>query len=232
MPPAVRSWLWLLVIVADLGAATFAGQGKTWDLTPGHVAERHGLFVIIALGESLIVAGTAVAGEQRTTSLVVAGLAAVTVVALQWWSYFDWFKESLEEGLAAAPAEQIGSTTRDAYSLTHFPLVCGIVGVAVAVEEIMVHPDAPAPLAVRLALAGGVLLFLGATVLAHLRLHGELLVGRAVAAVVLAVAVASFPDTDPWWPLLAVAAGLLVLVVAERGRTAPRGAEAAFDLLP
>jgi len=178
-PPA-RNWVWLLVVLADLAAATLAGRGKTWDLHPGHVAERHGLFVIIALGESLIVAGTAVAGDVRTTGLVVAGLASVAVVALMWWTYFDWFKESLEEGLAASGADGLGQATRDAYSLGHFPLVCGIVGVAVAVEEIMVHPDDPAPLTVRVALAAGVLLFLGATVLAHRRLLGEVLVDRAV----------------------------------------------------
>jgi len=226
-PPA-RNWLWLLVIVADVGAATFAGRGKTWDLSPSHVAERHGLFVIIALGESLIVAGTAVAGDERTTELIGAALASVVVVSLLWWTYFDWFKESLEAGLEAAPSIDLGRLTRDAYSLSHFPLVCGIIGVAVSVEEIMVHPDEPAPQRVLIALAAGVTLFLGSTALAYWRLHRELLSTRVVITVVTAVMVLVSPGWLPFWPLVAVAAALVALVVLEGGPAAgdaavPRG---------
>ncbi|MGK2928951.1 MAG: low temperature requirement protein A [Acidimicrobiales bacterium] len=214
-----RNWLWLLVIIADLGATTVAGRGKTWDLSPSHVAERHGLFVIIALGESLIVAGTAVAGDDRTAELVTAALASVAVVSLLWWTYFDWFKDSLEAGLEAAAPMNLGRLTRDAYSLSHFPLVCGIIGVAVAVEEIMVHPDEPAPQQVLVALAAGVALFLGSTVLAHWRIHGSVLGTRVAIIVVTVVVVLVSPEWLPFWPLLAVVVGVVVLVVLERHRT-------------
>jgi low temperature requirement protein LtrA len=223
-PPA-RNWLWVLVIVADLGAATLAGQGKTWDLSPSHVAERHGLFVIIALGESLIVAGAAIAGDERTAELVTAALASVVVVSLLWWTYFDWFKDSLEVGLEAAPPINLGRLTRDAYSLSHLPLVCGIIGVAVAVEEIMVHPEEAAPQQVLVALATGVALFLGSTVLAHWRLHGDVLGTRVAITVMTAVAVLVSPEWLPFWPLVAVAVGLVVLIVLERHRTVDGSSE-------
>ncbi len=223
-PPA-RNWLWLLVILADLGSAAVGARGKTWDLSPSHVAERHGLFVIIALGESLIVAGTAVAGDERTAELVAAALASVVVVSLLWWTYFDWFKDSLEVGLEAVPAIDIGRLTRDAYSLSHFPLVCGIIGVAVAVEEIMVHPKETAPTQVLVALATGIALFLGSTVLAHWRLHGDVLGTRVAIIVLTSAAVLVSPGWLPVWPLAAVAVGLVLLIVLERGRTVDGSAE-------
>jgi low temperature requirement protein LtrA len=213
--PPVRNWIWCAVIVADLVATTAAGRGKTWDLTPGHVSERHGLIVIIALGESLIVAGSAVAGDERTASVVLAALAALTLMILLWWTYFDWFKESLEHGLASAPAAELGRLTRDAFSLAHYPLVMGIVFIAVAVEEIMVHPDDPVPRKVLLSLGGGLLLLLASTVFAYWRTNKVLLVRRLTIAVVTALVVMVLPDTEPWVALAVAAVGVLVLVVVE-----------------
>jgi hypothetical protein len=63
-----RTWLWALAVCGDLAATSFAGRGYLWDLHAAHFAERHGLFVIIALGESLIVAGTAVARTSAAPS--------------------------------------------------------------------------------------------------------------------------------------------------------------------
>ena len=213
-PPA-RNWLWLLAILLDLAAAGFASRGKVWDLSPAHVSERHGLFVIIAIGESLIVAGTAVAGDERTAELVAAGAAALVGASLLWWMYFDWFKEALEHDLARAAPTELGGLVRDAYSLGHFPLIFGIIGYAVAVEEIMLHPNEPAPRSVLVALAGGVALFNLSTVFAYWRLRRQLLATRLAVTTIIAVVVAAFPSWPPFWPLVAVAVGLLILAVLE-----------------
>ncbi len=101
-------------IGADLVAAAVAGRAQQWELDTPHLSERHGPFVIIALGESLIVAGTAVAGETRTEALI--GVAALTLViaGLMWWTYFGWLQKSLEHGFAAAPSDRYGPIARDA----------------------------------------------------------------------------------------------------------------------
>ncbi len=130
--PTVRPWVWLLAILADLVAAVIAGRNTTWDLNPAHLSERHGLFVIIAIGESLIVAGTAVANDERSLQLAAAAFAAIIVACLLWWTYFGWLKDALEHLYAAAPPERNGPLARDAFSLGHFPLIGGIVGFAVA----------------------------------------------------------------------------------------------------
>lgn len=163
--PSFRPWFWLLAIVADLVAAASAGKGASWDLNPAHLAERHGLFVIIAIGESLIVAGTAVANDERSWALASAAVAAILAASLLWWTYFGWLKEALEERFAGAPVDRLGTLARDAFSLAHFPLIGGIVGFAVAIESIASHPDEPAPAAVTASLGLGVALFVACSAL-------------------------------------------------------------------
>jgi low temperature requirement protein LtrA len=211
-----RNWWWLAAIVLDLAASSAAGRNSVWDISPRHFTERHGLFVIIALGESLIVAGTAVANDERTADLVTAAAATLVVASLLWWTYFGWLKESLEHSFAAAPPEAVGPIARDAFSLTHFPLICGIIGFAVAVEEIMLHPDRPADRAVVTSLAVGTALFVGASALAHWRVCGRVLWPRLTTLAVTVALVAVVARSAPVWPLAVVAGGLLVIVLVER----------------
>ena len=218
--PSVRIALWTLTIVADVVAAAIAGRTQEWDLDPGHLSERHGLFVIIALGESLIVAGTAVAAEERTGSLTSVAILAVVVACLLWWSYFGWLKEALEHGASRANRRQMGPLARDAFSLSHFPLVCGIVGFAVAVEEMVAHPDDPASAAVVAAVGVGVALFVGFSAVSYWRVSGTVLFGRVVVILAMAAALAVTLPLAPVWSLVVVAVALLVLAILE-AQTSP-----------
>jgi low temperature requirement protein LtrA len=223
--PTLRPWVWLLAILADLLAAARAGRNTTWDLNPAHLSERHGAFVIIAIGESVIVAGTAVANDERSLALGMAAAAAILVASLLWWTYFGWLKDSLEEHYAAAPPERMGPLARDAFSLAHFPLIGGIVGFAVALEEIGIHPDEPAAPAVLASLGIGVALFVASSALSLRLCGGRLLVPRlAILAIMLLVLILVAP-LQPVWPLLVVAAALLAIVVIEG--SGPEGRPAA-----
>jgi low temperature requirement protein LtrA len=219
--PTLRPWIWLLAILADLLAAARAGRGIVWDLNPAHLSERHGLFVIIAIGESLIVAGTAVANDERSTALVVAAAAAILVASLLWWTYFGWLKDALELRYAAAPPERLGPLARDAFSLAHFPLIGGIVGFAVAIEEIGAHPQDPAPPAVLAALGIGVAMFVAASALALRLCGGRLLAPRLAILIVMLVGLVLAAPLQPVWPLVVVAAALLGVVAIERGGPDP-----------
>src|SRR5690606_36878858 len=88
-------WLWGLTILLDFLAAWFGGQAEGWDLFPEHFVERHGLFVIIALGESLIVTASSLAGAAWTVSTSVAAMLAVALSCALWWTYFACNKERL-----------------------------------------------------------------------------------------------------------------------------------------
>jgi low temperature requirement protein LtrA len=218
--PGLRSVVWLGAIGADFAAATIAGRAATWDLNPAHLAERHGLFVIIALGESLIVAGAAIASEALAPGLVTAAGASIVVACLLWWTYFGWLSEALAHRFAAADPRRLGPLARDAFSFAHFPLIGGIVGFAVAVEETVVHPDDPMTGPVVAALGVGVALFVASSSLSLRILGGPLLVARLAALAVMAsalVVVAAIP-MPPVVPLGVVAAALLAIVMVEAAR--------------
>ena len=213
--PSLRPWFWLLAIIADLVAAAWAGRGASWDLNPSHLAERHALFVIIAIGESLIVAGTAVANDERSWALASSAVVTILVASLLWWTYFGWLKDALEHRYAAAPRERLGPLARDAFSLGHFPLIGGIVGFAVAIESIAAHPDERAPAAVLGSLGIGVALFVACSALSFRLLGGRILVPRLVILAAMLGLIALVAPMPPVWPLAVVAAALLAIVVIE-----------------
>ncbi len=222
--PGLRTGLWMLAIGADFFAAAVAGRAQEWSLHPGHLSERHGLFVIIAIGESLIVAGTAVAAEPRTGPLIAVAIMTLLVAGLMWWTYFGWLHDALEHGFAAVAPNRLGSVARDAFSLSHFPLILGIIGFAVAIEEIVAHPDEPAKAVVVAALGAGVALFVGFSAVSYWLLHRRVLVARAVALIVMSVGLVIVAPLAPVWPLAVVAVTLLGLVVMEaRGAAGRRG---------
>jgi low temperature requirement protein LtrA len=214
-----RYVVWTVAIVVDLIAAGRGADRHDWDLSPGHFTERHGLFVIIAIGESLIVTAAAVSGEPRGAALVADVAAALTVACLLWWTYFGWLKDDLERGLERRSTREIGSVARDAFSFGHFPLVCGIIGFAVAIEEIAHHPNDVQPTAVVVALGAGIALFVGMSAFASWRASGRVLVPRLVTLGITLVALALVANQEPVWQLSTVALGLLVIVLLERPGT-------------
>ena len=224
--PSIRPFIWVLAILTDL-LATQAASGRTWDIHMGHIAERHALFVIIALGESLIVAGTAVATHERTLELAVDAAGALLIACLLWWTYFGWFKEGLEEQLEDTAPGDVGVRVRDVYSLGHFPMLVGIIGFAVGIEEIVAHPGDPLHSEVLIALGTGVTLFVGLSVVVFWRVSGTILAARLVAILVMAAGLALVSSLPPAWPLAVIATALTALVAWEYRR--PPAGEPAFE---
>lgn len=135
-------WLWVAALGIELTAAAGAGRGD-WKIDSGHFAERHGLIMIIALGEGIIAVGVAL--EDFTVSVALAGQLAVglTGVCAMWWAYFDRLQEVMESALRLADEHRTGALARDVYSILHYPMIVGIVFYAVALEEAFLHPDEP-----------------------------------------------------------------------------------------
>jgi low temperature requirement protein LtrA len=191
-----QTWIWALAIGLDIFAAAVGGQDEGWNLHPDHFAERHGLFVIIALGETLIVAAGGATGAASLDRLVVAVLAVAVTCAL-WWTYFPRAKPALEHALASRRGARQSTLARDAYSLLHFPMLCGIVAYAVAIEEALAHPGDPLPLAGRGALALGLVLFVGGMAGALWRGTGRVPLARTGLVVVTAGAVLGVANVTP-----------------------------------
>ena len=218
-----RAWLWTAAVLLDVAAAVGAGAAEGWDIRPEHFGERHGLFVIIALGESLIVAAAGLTGAERTAQTVAVAVLAVAATGGLWWSYFVSAKPALDHALVQRSGIDLTTLARDVYSIWHFPLVFGVVLLAVAIEEAVTHPHEALPVGGSLALAGGVVLFVGSAA-AALRRGGYSLSGRRL--VILAVVAAGVWATHGaavTWSLLVVALGLLLLGAVERPTPEARG---------
>ncbi len=155
-----REILWGAALAFDLLAALRAGEGR-WDLHAEHFAERHGLIVIIALGESLIAGGVALSGLDRDLEFAVGTATAVALVCVLWWIYFAVAKDRFEAHLAAQPPERTGHEARDVYSWGHLPVIAGVIAFAVAIEQVLKHTDERIGGPALVALGAGVVLYLG-----------------------------------------------------------------------
>jgi low temperature requirement protein LtrA len=151
--------LWVAGAGLDVFSAINAGKG-TFAIDAKHFAERFGLFVIIALGESIVGIGLAAADVPRDLIHVV-GLAVMFVVAAGlWWSYFDKAAPLVETVFALKTGKARSRFARDAYSMLHYPIIVGIVFFAVAAEDVVAHPEAPLSTTVAIAMALGIAMVL------------------------------------------------------------------------
>jgi low temperature requirement protein LtrA len=144
---------------------------------------------------------------------------AVLMISALWWTYFPYAKPSCEHAIAKRHGNARSRMARDVYSVIHFPMLCGIIAVAVALEVSLAHPDEPMAASVRAALGVGTLLFVGGTAVAVWRSTGRVLLSRwalGAAAAVLAVLVPG----APWVSLLLMFLILSAVVMTERSRFA------------
>ena len=176
--PSIRIWLWVCATAFDMLAGYLGGRQEGWDMKPKHFAERHGLIVIIALGESLIVAASAISSHGISQDILIVGGLAVLVTCLLWWSYFSWINEHLEKHLSKKSGTEQASLARDAYSFVHFLLICGIIGVAIGFENILGSPNNILSVQTAIALSGGYLFFVGFTAVSVWILSRFLLIPR------------------------------------------------------
>ena len=207
-------WLWGMAIFLDVVAAGVGGQAGGWDLHPGHFVERHGLIVIIALGESLIVAGGLVDRVWDTSTLAV-GIAAVAVTCGLWWTYFVRAKPRADQAVESMHGTRLTKAARDAFSLMHFPMLCGIIAYAVAVETALAHAHDPLHLDARIALALGLLLFVGGMALVVRRATGSWMVPRLVCVGAAAIGVIAVGGVSPLVTLAIALAGVAAVAVLE-----------------
>ncbi|MFR9780222.1 low temperature requirement protein A [Micromonospora sp. MS34] len=225
---AAHAVLWVVAFVIEAGGQrlSYAWRGA-WPLrSASYFAERHGLVLIIALGESLSAAG--VGGASAVTAPPVVGMALVGLVATAclWWLYFVYASPSAARALAGAAGRRRDRIAADAYSQTHLLLVTGVVYFAVGVEQVLAHVaeahagdhgDGPSlTWSAAVALYGGAALYLAGRLL-FLRFTGQPVRPGQVALAVLAVLLLPLGRALPPAVALGVLAALLVAgVLADR----------------
>jgi low temperature requirement protein LtrA len=204
--------IWVVALLIDyLGG--LVGRARGWRVATEHFVERHGLIIIIALGESIVAIGLGAAGLPLDAGLIAAALLGVLVACMVWWSYFDWVTYVAQARLAEASGPARAALARDLYSYLHLPMVAGIVLFALGLKTTMAHLDEPLPAIPALGLCGGLALYLAAHVASRLRIGGGLGHGRPVATIVL-VALIPVATVVPALLALTMVAGVLVALIA------------------
>ncbi len=210
-----RAVLWALALLVDFGTPVISGTAG-WKVDAGHFAERHGLIIIIALGESLVALGLGAIGEQLDPSLILGILLGVVVISAMWWLYFDVVAPAAERMLASLSGRAQAAMARDSYSYLHFFMVWAIVLVALGLKKSLDDLGEPLKALAAVALLGGLALYLLAHIAFRLRNMGTLNVQRLVVAVLL-LALIPLATVIPAQSSLLVAAVVMVALVAYEG---------------
>jgi low temperature requirement protein LtrA len=180
--PQVTIWAGALA-VDYLGV--LPGHMRGFRVSPEHFVERHGLVLIIALGESIVALGVGAAGLPLDAGLITAALLGIVVTFALWWSYFDWVIFIAQARLAEKTGADRAVLARDLYSYLHLPMVAGIILFAFGLKTTLAHVDSPLGIIPAFGLCGGLALYMLAHVALRLRIGGGLGHGRPIATVVL-----------------------------------------------
>jgi low temperature requirement protein LtrA len=223
----LRIALWALAAAIDYAGPAWLTRERLAGLqyvAVAHFAERYGLFVIICLGESIVAIGVAATGLALDTAVVAAITLGLLVTIALWWVYFDRFAAAAEERLRDHDEPVLAAA--DAYSYLHLPLVAGIIIFAVGAKLLIHDSGEPLADAARLALCGGVALYLVAHAAFQLRIAGERAWEKPATAAAVLVVYAVGGALAGWGVAAAICILLGALCVVE-ARTAVDDAEAA-----
>jgi low temperature requirement protein LtrA len=221
---------WVGVLVVDY-VGTILGGASGWRLrSASHFAERHGLIVIVALGESIVAIGVGVAQLPISWPIIAGAVSGLAIAGCLWWAYFDVVSIVAERELRRLEGEARARMARDAYSYLHLPMVAGIALVALGIEQVLelVGHARDGELALGLevlpltALYGGVALFLFAHVAFKYRTWHRVTTRRLVGGVLLCALIPLVGEL----PALAALGLLTAVFVAMIASEAVRYAEA------
>lgn len=188
-----RYAIWALALTADYAGPYYrywnpwhgAGSTTDWRITPSHFVERFQLFVIIVLGESIVVTGVTASRLDLTVTVIAALVTALVGTVALWWLYFDEIAESALRYISAAADP--GKLGRDAYTYGHIPIIAGIVVSAVGDRVVIQYPAHAPTVAQLLVIFGGPVLYLAGHTLFRWRMIGSVSPKRIAAMAVLAL---------------------------------------------
>jgi low temperature requirement protein LtrA len=215
----LRVALWAAALLFDMAGPFFFGV-EGWMLVPAHFAERHGLIVLIAIGESIVAVGAG-ANAHVDGGVVTAAVLGVAVAAALWWLYFDVVVIVATRRLARLPpGREQNSMARDSYSFLHLPMVAGIVLVALGMKKTLGHVDHHLTTVPAAALYGGMALYLLAHVAFRYRNIGSVNKRRLGVAILLIALIPLVTHIDALAALAVMGVILVALITYEAVRYA------------
>ena len=207
-----RIAVWVVALGVDYLGPSLIGLGRGWRIAPEHFAERFGLIILIALGESIIAIGVG-AGFELGRGVLAASALGIVVISALWWLYFDVAAIFARRRLIGASGLEQARIARDAYAYLHLPMVGGIVLFAFGLETTLHHVDEALATMPAFALCGGAALYLLAHIAFLFRTTGRIFRRRTVGALVL-VALVPAAVAIPALAALALVSAVCALVVA------------------
>jgi low temperature requirement protein LtrA len=153
-----RTVCWIVALAIDYGGLALRGV-EGWQVEPSHFSERHGLIIIIALGESIVSLGVGAGHLDLGLGVIAGALLGIAVAAALWWSYFDVVAIVAERRLRTAPPEERVRLARDSYTYMHLPMVVGIIVFAIGVKRTLEGVGEHLHAVPATALCGGVALY-------------------------------------------------------------------------
>jgi low temperature requirement protein LtrA len=206
-------WIWLVAVVFQWVMIYVTSNGGNWRIKSlAHCAERHGLVVLLALGESVIAIGSGVAQLPLGASVLLGAGFGIGIGIGLWWAYFHHLSSKMEQAVGRRSGVERANISIQVYTYLHFPLIAGIVIAALGVETSLGHVRgfAAPGLFSAFALGGGVALYLAVTGFLWLRVSGEWSLPRFAAAVLLLALIPVLTVV----PALVALGGVLLIVIA------------------
>jgi low temperature requirement protein LtrA len=179
-----RIAVWVVALAIDYLGPVVIGVGGGWRVAPEHFAERHGLIVLIALGESIIAIGIG-AGFELDAGVLVAAALGIVVVSSLWWLYFDVAAMIVRRQLMQARGLALHRLALHSYSYLHLPMIAGVVLFALGLKTTLGHVGEELDTVPAVGLCGGAALYLLGHIAFIFRATGYLFRRRTVAAAVL-----------------------------------------------
>ena len=152
--------LWALAFVAEWGSGLIGGASEGFVVKSGHFVERHGLVVIVALGESVVAIGIGASAVPLDAELVGIAVLALLLTACLWFAYFGGEEQTVEDALAREPLAERTWKAFLGFGVWHLPILLGIIATAAGLKKGIAHPFDATDTAHALVLAGGVAVFM------------------------------------------------------------------------
>jgi low temperature requirement protein LtrA len=210
---STQTLLFSAALLVDWGGIYLTSRRGSWRLhSVAHLTERHGLFIILAIGESVVAIGVGAAQKPISAPLLLVAVLGVAAAVGLWWLYFDVASLAAEHRLLEVHGQARVRLALEAYTYGHLPIVAGIVLAALGIEGVLAHAEEAKPLGAfyAAALFGGVALYLAGYLLFKQRMHSTLSLPRLVATGVL---LAALPAAIVLPPLAGLAGLVLILAV-------------------
>jgi low temperature requirement protein LtrA len=211
--------LWAAAGLFEWAVTPLLRGAEGFLVAPAHFVERHGLVVLIAIGESVIALGVGASHLPIDGSLVAAAVVGLAFSACLWWLYFGGDDTRAEHALLRLPDRERATAALRAFGYWHLPMLLGIVAVASVEREATEHPFHTLDTARAVILAGGVAAYLAGDALFRFDLHIGRVRFRAIAAVAAFATVPVGTNVSPFWQGVALVAILLAAIAAESAQT-------------